>query len=93
MSFVSRLRLHQTIKPAHPWAAALRKIHGRRGLDGVERIATDAIFEKLELPPVKRTPEAAKILKGLMVELGWVPVRVRSVISRGYAARVRGYAR
>jgi hypothetical protein len=42
---------------------------------------------------LQRTPEAAKQLKGVMVELGWTPVRSRHVTSRGRAARVRGYAR
>jgi hypothetical protein len=68
-------------------------MRGQVGHDGVEHIATDAIFDHLELPPLKRTPEAAKRLKGLMVDLGWVPVRARAVTARGRAARVRGYAR
>jgi hypothetical protein len=73
---------------------ALRKIRGQIGLyDGVERIATDAVFEQLDLPRLQRTPEAAKRIKLLMVELGWTPVRSRHVTSRGRAARVRGYAR
>jgi hypothetical protein len=71
----------------------MRNVRGQIGHDGVERIATDAVFEQLDLPPLKRTPEAAKRLRGLMVELGWVPVRSRHVTSRGRAARVRGYAR
>jgi hypothetical protein len=81
------------IKPSDAWTYALRKIRGQIGHDGVERIATDAVFEHLGLPPLKRTPEAAKRLKGLMVDLGWVPVRARAVTARGRAARVRGYAR
>jgi hypothetical protein len=94
MSFVGRLRAtRETIKPSDPWLMPLRSIRGSIGHDGLERIATDAIFERLELPPVKRTPDAAKRLRGLMVELGWTPVRSRHVTSRGRAARVRGYAR
>jgi hypothetical protein len=93
-SFVTRLRAARSpIKPSDPWNNALRKVRGQIGHDGLERIATDAIFEHLELPPLKRTPEAAKRLKGLMVDLGWTPVRARHVTSRGRAARVRGYAR
>jgi hypothetical protein len=92
--FITRLRaIRSTIKPFDPWTDALRKIKGQVGHDGVERISTGAIFEKLDLPPLKRTPEAAKRLRGLMVELGWTPVRSRHVTSRGRAARVRGYAR
>jgi hypothetical protein len=92
--FVERLRLkRQTIKPSHPWTSALRNIRGQIGHDGIERIATDSVFEQLDLPPLKRTPEAAKRLKLLMVDLGWTPVRARAVTARGRAARVRGYAR
>jgi hypothetical protein len=94
MSFVERLRAaRETITPPDPWSAPLRNVRGQIGHDGVERIATDAVFEQLDLPPLKRTPEAAKRLKGLMGMLGWTPVRARHVTSRGRAARVRGYAR
>jgi hypothetical protein len=94
LSFVERLReARKTIKPSDPWVALLLTVHGQQCHDRVERIATDAIFEHLGLPPLKRTPEAAKRLKGLMVDLGWTPVRSRHVTSRGRAARVRGYAR
>jgi hypothetical protein len=94
MSFLEHLQVaRQTTKPSDPWIPALRKIKGQIGHDGLERISTDAIFEQLDLPRLKRTPEAAKRLRGLMVELGWTPVRARAVTSRGRAARVRGYAR
>jgi hypothetical protein len=93
-SFVERLRVtRQTIKPADPWIALLANIFGQVGYDGMARISTEAIFEQIDLPPLKRTPEAAKRLKLLMVDLGWTPVRSRHVTSRGRAARVRGYAR
>jgi hypothetical protein len=61
--------------------------------DGIERITTEAVFEFLEVPRLRRTPEAAKTLKRVMMELGWTPVRARAVTARGRAARVRGYAR
>ena len=94
MSFIERLQIARSnIKPSDPWTAPLRNIRGQVGYDGVERIATDAVFEHLDLPRLQRTPEAAKRLKGLMVDLGWTPVRSRHVTSRGRAARVRGYAR
>ena len=92
-SFVERLSAARTTKPSDPWTSALRNIQGQIGHDGVARIATDAVFEHLDLQPLKRTPEAAKRLKLLMVDLGWTPVRSRHVTSRGRAARVRGYAR
>jgi hypothetical protein len=94
LSFLERLReARETIKPSDPWTARLRHVRGQIGHDRVERIATDAVFEQVDLPPPKRTPEAAKRLKLLMVDLGWTPVRSRHVTSRGRAARVRGYAR
>jgi hypothetical protein len=84
MSFIEHLQVaRQNIKPSDPWTSALRKIRGQIGHDGLERIATDAVFEQLGLPLLKRTPEAAKRLRGLMVELGWTPVRSRHVTSRG----------
>jgi hypothetical protein len=93
-AFLELLRaIRPTIKPFDPWVDALRTIKGQVGYDGVERIATEAIFDKLDVPLLKRTPEAAKRLRGLMVELGWTPVRARAVTARGRAARVRGYAR
>ena len=44
------------------------------------------------MPRYKRTPEAQKQLKAQMVLLGWCPVRAR-LVTRGFAARVRAYAR
>jgi hypothetical protein len=93
-SFVEHLRIRrQTIKPSDRWIAPLRNLRPQIGHDGVARISTEAVFEQLDLPLLRRTPEAAKRLKFLMVELGWTPVRSRHVTSRGRAARVRGYAR
>ena len=93
-SFIARLRAARSnIKPSDPWTDMLRKVQGRTGSDGVTRIATEAVFDFLDLPRYKRTPEAAKRIKILMLELGWTPVRARHVTSRGRAARVRGYAR
>ena len=93
-SFIERLRVaRQTITPSDPWAAPLRNIRGDVGHDGVARISTDRVFELMDIPRLKRTPEAAKRLKLMMVDLGWTPVRSRHATSRGRAARVRGYAR
>jgi hypothetical protein len=53
VSFISRLRAARSNikKPSDPWTDALRKIRGQIGHDGVERIATNALFEYLDLPP------------------------------------------
>lgn len=93
-SFIARLRAaRSTIKPSDPWADTLRSIKGKIGTDGVNRIATDAIFDVLDLPRLQRTPEAGKRIKTIMLAFGWTAVRSRHVTSRGRAARVRGYAR
>jgi hypothetical protein len=94
-SFVDRLRAAraEAKKSSDPWISALRNIRGQMGHDRIERISTEAIFDRLDVPPVQRTPEAAKRLRHLMIELGWTPVRARAVTARGRAARVRGYAR
>jgi hypothetical protein len=94
-SFVERLRVtRQTITPADPWTALIHlRVRGDVGHDGVERVATDRVFDLMDIPRLKRTPEAAKRLKLLMLDLGWTPVRSRHVTSRGRASRVRGYAR
>ena len=84
--------------PEHPWRPILETIKGDIGRDGVERIATDRVFDLLDvllaegMPRYKRTPEAQKQLKAQMVLLGWCPVRAR-LVTRGFAARVRAYAR
>jgi len=94
MSFIERLReARNTITPSNPWLPLLSKVKGQRGIDGLERISTEHVFERLNLPPVKRTPQAAKLVCQLMTDLGWSPARVRAITSRGRAARVRGYAR
>lgn len=94
MSFTEHLKnARQAIKPSDPWTNPLRNVRGQIGHDGVERIATDAVFEHLDLPPFKRTPDAGRRVKMIMLELGWTPVRARAVTARGRAARVRGYAR
>ena len=93
-AFLQQLRVAQaTIQSVDPWVETLRKLKGQRGTDGVERVATDHVFETLKLEPFKRTPEAAKRVKTVMLELGWTPVRGRHLTSKGYATRVRGYAR
>src|SRR4051812_34224751 len=94
MSFAALLEAARNKSPPlHPWTAPLRSMRGRKDIDGVERISTEAILEALDVPPFRRTPEAAKQLRRLMLALGWTPVRARHVTSRGRASRVRGYAR
>ena len=93
-SFLECLRkAREATAPPDPWTAPLRDIRGQMGHDGVERLPTDAAFEYLDIPRLKRTPDVAKRLKLVMLNLGWTPVRARCATSRGRASRVRGYAR
>jgi hypothetical protein len=101
MAWTEQLRAAVESKKAasdHPWRAILADITGDIGRDGVARIATDRVFDLLDvllpegLPRYKRTPEAQKQLKTEMILLGWCPVRAR-LVTRGFAARVRAYAR
>ena len=101
MAWTEQLRAVRETKKAaaeHPWRAILSDITGDVGHDGVERIATDRLFDLLDvflpegMPRFKRTPEAQKQLKTQMVLLGWCPIRAR-LVTRGFAARVRAYAR
>lgn len=93
-SFLERLREAKSkIEPFDPLTESLRSLEGSVGSDRIERISSEAIFEALEVPPFKRTPEVAKRIKLSMSKLGWTAVRARLVTSRGRAARIRGYAR
>lgn len=100
MAWTEQLRAVRENKsvPEHPWRSVLEAIKGEVGRDGVERIATDRLFDLLDvllpegMPRYKRTPAAQKQLKTQMVLLGWCPVRAR-LVTRGFAARVRAYAR
>jgi hypothetical protein len=93
-SFVERLREVREAEPRPDlWRSQLANIRFDIGHDGVARVATDRVFDLMDIPPLKRTPEAARRLRLVMLDLGWTPVRARHVTSRGRAARVRGYAR
>jgi hypothetical protein len=76
----------------HPWTARLRKLKGRVGGDGVERISTNDVFDVLEVP-MRRRPSETVRLSRLMRTLGWQPIRARGLNPGSYRDRVRGYAR
>ena len=81
----------RTSTAEHPWTARLRKLKGRVGADGVERIATHDVFDVLEVP-MRRRPSETVRLSRLMRTLGWVPIRARGLNPGSYRDRVRGYA-
>jgi hypothetical protein len=40
----------------HPWVRILRKLKGRVGPDGIERISTNDVFDALEIPTERDNP-------------------------------------
>jgi hypothetical protein len=63
------------------------------GDDGIERVATQAVFDLLEVPQRGRTAGACRRLARVMGGLGWTPVRARGLTQTGLRDQVRGYAR
>src|SRR5262245_26369982 len=57
-----------------PWEATLRKLKGRTGHDGIERISTNDVFDVLEVP-MRRRPSETIRLSRVMRKLGWVNIR------------------
>jgi hypothetical protein len=94
-SFLEKLRQEQARinSPNDPWRLRLERARGRIGDDGVERITTQTLFDILEVPQRSRRAGACRRLAKLMVELGWMAVRVRGLTRGGYLEQVRGYCR
>jgi hypothetical protein len=95
-SFVQVLRERaeaaRTSKAEDPWVPTLRKLKGRVGHDGVERISTSDAFDELEVP-MRARPSRTMRLSQLMRRLGWTNIRARGLNPGSYRDRVRGYAR
>jgi hypothetical protein len=95
-SFVQSLRdgAHKarSSRPEDTWERTLRKLKGRIGHDGIERIATNDVFDALEVP-MRRRPSETVRLSRLMRGLGWSNIRARGLNPGSYRDRVRGYAR
>jgi hypothetical protein len=75
-----------------PWQAALRKLKGRIGHDGIERVSTHDVFDFLEIPMRRRQSETIRLSR-VMRSLGWSSIRARGLNPSSYRDRVRGYAR
>jgi hypothetical protein len=75
-----------------PWEPTLRKLSGRVGHDGVERVSTTDVFDALEVP-MRRRPTLTVRLSRVMRKLGWSNIRARGLNPGSYRDRVRGYAR
>jgi hypothetical protein len=96
MAFLDRLRKAQAdalAQDADPWRLILERLRGKIGDDGVERIATQAILDVLEVPQRRRAAGNCRRLAGLMRELGWRPIKARGLNQRGLLDQIRGYAR
>lgn len=78
---------------SEPWRPRLQGLQGRMGEDGVERIATQAVFDFLDVPQRSRTAGECRRLAKLMRELGWSPIKARGLNQRGLLDQIRGYAR
>jgi len=96
LSFVEQLRAGaeaaRNAVEEDPWEPKLRRLKGRIGHDGIERISTHDVFDFLEVP-MKRRPSETVRLSRVMRNLGWSNVRARGLNPSSYRDRVRGYAR
>ena len=96
MGFLEKLReaeVEARAQDADPWRQPLQRLGGNIGDDGVERIATQAVFDFLELPQRRRGAGSCRRLARLMRELGWRPIKARGLNQRGLLDQIRGYAR
>jgi hypothetical protein len=95
-SFLQRLRDDAQAARNAPaedrWMPALRKVKGRIGHDGVERIGRSDVFDVLEVP-IRHRPCQTVRLSRLMRFLGWRNIRARGLNPGSYRDRVRGFAR
>jgi hypothetical protein len=95
-SFVQKLRDGAEAarrKPREdPWETVLRNLKGKVSADGIERLATNEVFDELEVP-IKRRPSNTVRLSRVMRRLGWMNIRARGLNPGSYRDRVRGYAR
>jgi hypothetical protein len=96
MSFLERLKSAQAEtarQQADPWSLPLGRLHGKVGDDKVERIATQAVFDFLEVAQSKRGSAACRRLSKLMRGIGWRPIKARGLNQRGLLEQIRGFAR
>jgi hypothetical protein len=96
MAFIETLRTgrDRVRKDAvDPWRERLQKLKGKVWDDDVERIATQAVFDHLDVSQGMRTAQACRRVSKIMTELGWSPIRARGLNRSGYRDLVRGWAR
>jgi hypothetical protein len=96
MSLIGRLhraREQALVESLDTWRLPLERLQGKVGDDGVERVATQAVFDFLDVAQRNRGAGACRRLKRLMCELGWRPIKARGLNQRGLLEQIRGYAR
>jgi hypothetical protein len=97
MSFLEALKTSKAKTLANdtgdPWLMPLGRLRGKIGDDGLERISTQSVLDRLEIPQRNRRAGCYRRLAKLMTELGWSAVRVRAATRGGYLEQVRGFAR
>jgi hypothetical protein len=76
-----------------PWHLALARVRGKIDYDGLERVSSQMLLDRLEVPQRNRTAGTFRRLAKVMTELGWTAVRVRDLTRGGYKEQVRGYCR
>ena len=95
MSWVEQLREARDAVRSNsedPWEPQLRKLKGKLGHDGVERVSTSDVFDHLEIP-IRRRSSLTVRLSSVMRKLGWSNIRARGLNPGSYRDRVRGFAR
>jgi hypothetical protein len=85
-------RLSAITPSVDPWIKTLRTCLGVTGADGIERLSSSEVLDRLAVPNHLRA-RSAKRLTRVMIDLGWRPMRVRAVNAHGFASRLRGFAR
>jgi hypothetical protein len=90
---LEKVRTELLAQNADPWLLPLERVRGKIGDDGVERVATQAVLDFLEVPQGNRGAGSCRRLKQLMCELGWRPIKARGLNQRGLLEQIRGYAR
>jgi hypothetical protein len=90
---IEKIKAQIAARNADPWHLRLERVRGKIGDDGIERIATQMLFDYLEILQRGRSAGACRRLARVMRDLGWTPVRVRDFARGGYKEQVRGYCR
>jgi hypothetical protein len=93
VELLRRTKAEAISRSTDPWRLRLERVRGKTDYDGVERISTQDLFDFLEVPQRSRSAGACRRLAALMRELGWTPMKARSLGQSGFRDQVRGYAR